>query len=464
MNRKTERLTTRVLERLAKDLPEGGEVWDSDQAGYHVRAGKRGLSLRVSYYNLAGRRRVLTLGRYGTGNMTAAKGRKDAAEVLAIVAQGGDPRAVLEEARAEEERQQQQTLGSYLDGPYTVTQRRKKDGTATLQRIRKAFAGWLHKPMSEITRADVERWQGEREAKGEAHSTSRRHLGALKTLLAHAAERKVIPANPLARISLQRPAMSEEEMAEQASQRRYLETEEVEALFVGLEAYQAAKRAQRRSSRAHGKVYLPDLDGAAYVDHVAPWILIMYYTGFRPGDLFGLRWDHVNLAFRTIRKVAEKTAHHRPEPQTFPLSTAAIDVLKTWHQQQGKPSTGLVFPSPRNGKRMDKKAMQKPWAAVRKLAGLPNDLLLYSLRHNFASQLVMAGIDLLTVSKLMAHSDIQTTIKYYAHLRPDHSRDAVEAFTKTAPRAPTEKGKASPEDSSGPIKVVDHLNAGHAGN
>ncbi|HSP31778.1 MAG TPA: tyrosine-type recombinase/integrase, partial [Halomonas sp.] len=58
---------------------------------------------------------------------------------------------------------------------------------------------------------------------------------------------------------------------------------------------------------------------------------------------------------------------------------------------------------------------------------------LYSLRHNFASQLVLAGIDLLTVSKLMAHSDIQTTIQFYAHLRPDHTRDAVEAFANQGP-------------------------------
>ncbi len=163
-------------------------------------------------------------------------------------------------------------------------------------------------------------------------------------------------------------------MAEQASQRRYLEAEEVLALFAGLEAYQEAKREQRRGSRAHGKAYLPDLDGVAYVDHVTPWILTMYYTGFRPGDLFGLRWDHVNLAFRTVRKTIEKTAHHREEPQTFPLSTEVVDVPKAWHQQQGKPTTGLVFPSPRNGKRMSATAMQKPWATVRKLAGLPSDL------------------------------------------------------------------------------------------
>ncbi|WP_046077776.1 site-specific integrase [Halomonas sp. HG01] len=425
------KLTTKALEQLSRQPPVDS-VFDTELPGFHVRPSKRGLTFRLYYRTKTGRQRILTLGRYGT--LTAAQARKDATEALAIVAQGGDPRAVLEEAKAEEERQQQQTLRAYLDGPYAVTQRRKKDGAATLRRIHHAFEGWLDTPMSEISRADVERWQGEREAKGEAYSTSKRSLGALKTLLAHAAERKVIPANPLARISLQRPAMSEEEMAGQASLRRYLETEEVTALFAGLDAYQDGKREQRRLSRAHGKAYLPDLDSVAFVDHVKPWILMMYYSGFRPGDITGLRWEHVNLTFGTIRKVIEKTAHHHPDPMTFPLSSAVVKVLSTWHQQQGEPKTGLVFPSSRNGGRMDKTSMQKPWAKVRKLSGLPDDLQLYSLRHNFASQLVMAGTDLLAVSKLMAHSDIQTTIAHYAHLRPDHTRDAVEAFAASSPK------------------------------
>ncbi|UYG08051.1 site-specific integrase [Halomonas sp. M4R1S46] len=423
----TDKLTTRTLDRLKKEMTSG-EVWDTDLSGFHVRAGKRGLSLRLSYYNHIGQRRVVTLGQYG--KLTAAQGREAAKEALAVIAQGGDPRAVEVEAQNEARRQQEQTLRAYLDGPYAVAQRRKKDGLATLRRIRRAFESWLDRPMSSFTRADVERWQGERESKGEAYSTSKRHLGALKTLLGHAAQRNFIPDNPLVGVALQRPAMSEDDMAEQAAQRRYLEHDEVEALFSGLDAYQELKREQRRLSRAHGKAYLPDLDSVMFVDHVKPWILTMYYTGFRPGDITGLRWEHINLTFRTARKVIEKSAHHRPEPMTFPLSSAVVEVLTAWHKQKGEPKTGLVFPSHRNGKRMDRTAMQKPWATVRKLAGLPDDLLLYSLRHNFASQLVMAGVDLLTVSRLMAHSDIQTTIQHYAHLRPDHTREAVEAFAK----------------------------------
>ncbi|WP_445002988.1 tyrosine-type recombinase/integrase [Halomonas mongoliensis] len=441
--KKKEKLTKRALDRLEQELPEGDEVWDTDLPGYHVRGRRGWLALRVSYYNNARQRRVLTLGRYGT--RTAAQARAAAKEALAIVAQGGDPRAVLEEDRAESERQQQQTLRAYLEGPYTAFQNRRKDGKGTLGRIARDFPDWLDKPMGKLTRADVERWQAKEEAadKPRAFQTLKRSYDALQALLAHAAERNVIPAHPLKGVRLQKPALTDEALAEQGTERRYLEPEEVDALFAGLEAYQETKRAQRRSSRAHGKAYLPDLDGVAYVDHVKPWVLAMFYTGFRPGDLFGLRWEHVNLTFGTIRKVVEKTAHHQPEPMTFPVCRPLVEILRAWHRQQGEPSGGLVFPSPVNNKRMAQTAMQRPWATVRKLGGLPEGLQLYTLRHNFASRLVMAGADILTVSKLMAHSSIETTIKFYAHLAPDHKRSAVDLFAQTVHKAPAEALEAT---------------------
>ena len=48
----------------------------------------------------------------------------------------------------------------------------------------------------------------------------------------------------------------------------------------------------------------------------------------------------------------------------------------------------------------------------------------HTLRHTFASHLVMQGVDLYTVSKLLGHSEIQTT-QIYAHLAPDHLRAAI---------------------------------------
>ncbi|MGM1052861.1 MAG: tyrosine-type recombinase/integrase [Pseudomonadota bacterium] len=432
MSRTVVRITKRLLE--ASTTTEG-DHWDSDIAGFHVRVGARGISFRVAYQTVTGKRRVQTLGRHGV--MTLEEARKAARKVLASVVVGMDPRQEQEETKKDRmstdpamTQETAITLGEYLEGPYTVYQNRRKDGYGTLRRIKKDFASWLSLPMMKLSRTRLEKWQAEEEEKDRprAFLTLKRSFDALHGLLVHAHKRKVIPSNPLVGVKLQKPALSEEDMIKEAD-RRYLEESEVRRLFIGLDRYQGEKRKQRASSRCHGKHYLPCLDKLVYVDYVKPYVLIMYYTGFRQGDLHGLHWEHINFHFKTIRKVIEKTAHHKPKPQTFPMSNHAVEVLMTWHKHCGEPDKGYVFPSAVTGRRLDKNALRRPWITIRKLGGIDESLSMYTLRHNFASQLVMAGVDLLSVSKLMSHSDIQTTVKHYAHLKPDHTRNAVESFS-----------------------------------
>ena len=51
------------------------------------------------------------------------------------------------------------------------------------------------------------------------------------------------------------------------------------------------------------------------------------------------------------------------------------------------------------------------------------------MRHDFASQLVMLGVPLITVRDLMCHKDIRTT-QIYAHLAPDLKTAAVKQLAR----------------------------------
>ncbi len=172
---------------------------------------------------------------------------------------------------------------------------------------------------------------------------------------------------------------------------------------------------------------MPEIDPLQYADHIKPLVLLALNTGLRRGDLFGLKWEHVDLGRRQIRKVIEKTSHARRkagkklEPAVLPLSAEAHAIL-TQREKQRNPESEYVFSSPRTGGRLDN--IKKAFEAVLTAAKITN-FRFHDLRHTFASRLVMAGVDINTVRELMTHADIKMTL-VYAHLSPDHKAAALD--------------------------------------
>jgi integrase len=69
-----------------------------------------------------------------------------------------------------------------------------------------------------------------------------------------------------------------------------------------------------------------------------------------------------------------------------------------------------------------------------KKAGLP-DVIWHTLRHTYISRAVMRGIDIKTVKELAGHKTIMMTDRY-AHLAPDHLREAAELAVSGAQLTP----------------------------
>ena len=144
-------------------------------------------------------------------------------------------------------------------------------------------------------------------------------------------------------------------------------------------------------------------------------MLMALYTGMRRGELFKLKWKHVDFdrGFISI-----KDPKGGPD-QKIPLNDAARQVLE--NHPKGK--SPFVFPGIKGKQRTDiNKAVNK----IKQAAGLPKDFRpLHGLRHVYASMLASSGeVDLYTLQKLLTHKSPLMTQRY-AHLRDDALKKAA---------------------------------------
>ena len=72
--------------------------------------------------------------------------------------------------------------------------------------------------------------------------------------------------------------------------------------------------------------------------------------------------------------------------------------------------------------------IRKSYSTALRKSGITN-FRFHDLRHTFASQLVMSGVDLNTVRELLGHKDIAMTLRY-SHLAQSHKQRAVELLGK----------------------------------
>jgi integrase len=147
-----------------------------------------------------------------------------------------------------------------------------------------------------------------------------------------------------------------------------------------------------------------------------PLILLALNTGMRRGELLALEWSRVNFAQRTIRIINAKSATGN---RVIPMNATVHSVLS--HLAKREPSPA-VFPSNRKPgeKLLD---MKKGFKKAVGLAGILH-IRFHDMRHTFATRLVQAGVDIVSVQHLLGHSKITMTARY-AHSLADVKMAAV---------------------------------------
>jgi integrase len=175
-----------------------------------------------------------------------------------------------------------------------------------------------------------------------------------------------------------------------------------------------------------------------------------FYAGLRCGELQALTWADIDLDARELHvsktydkyegPVATKT---KAGVRTVPVPSGLRTLLVEHRRETGRVQ-GLVFgvtaASPFNPEVVKRTAMRswgwrlvkdpgKRWVQDRDDALEP--ISLHSCRHSFVSFLIASGADLKTLTSVVGHSDIRTTLNVYGHLLPDSlsvAADRLDAY------------------------------------
>lgn len=152
-------------------------------------------------------------------------------------------------------------------------------------------------------------------------------------------------------------------------------------------------------------------------DRLRDILIVLANTGMRYGELQNLEWNDVDLNGRVIHlRIKDDWSPKSGKERKIPINDKVFGVIS----QQARKSN-LVFSS-RSGKKI--RHTREELQRICKKLDIRN-INLHSLRHTFASHLVMSGVDIATVQKLLGHQDIRTTM-IYSHLSQDHLRQAVD--------------------------------------
>jgi site-specific recombinase XerD len=154
--------------------------------------------------------------------------------------------------------------------------------------------------------------------------------------------------------------------------------------------------------------------------------LFARHTGLRAGAQFSLKWTQVDMVRRTLTLPPRKNSKYR-KLRVLPLNSVAYHALVEMRERSA--CSPLVFAEYHAGPSyLSEPAYWFP--EIVEAAGI-QDFTWHSLRHDFASQLVMRGINLKAVQELMCHATLKQTAKYAA-LAPEHLQSAVECLATVA--------------------------------
>lgn len=159
-------------------------------------------------------------------------------------------------------------------------------------------------------------------------------------------------------------------------------------------------------------------------------IELLFSSGLRVSELTNLNRDHVNTKRREFM-VRGKGQKDRP---VFIGEAAAVRVddyvsarldnlppLFLSYSRNNVSSNGGDY------RRLTSRSIQRIINKYARLAGITKHVSPHTMRHSFATDLLMNGADIRSVQSMLGHSNISTT-QVYTHVTDEHLREVYEKF------------------------------------
>ncbi len=160
-------------------------------------------------------------------------------------------------------------------------------------------------------------------------------------------------------------------------------------------------------------------------------IELLYSSGLRVSELVNLNRDSINLERREFM-VRGKGSKDRP----IFVSKSAADRLQDYLDARTDSLPALFLNNSRNTqavdtsgnyRRMTARSVERIVEKYARLAGITKHVSPHTLRHSFATDLLMNGADLRSVQTMLGHADISTT-QIYTHVTDAHLKEIHEKF------------------------------------
>ena len=187
------------------------------------------------------------------------------------------------------------------------------------------------------------------------------------------------------------------------------------------------------------------LIGAAQPGKERALVQTTYACGLRLSEAMHLQVGDIDSG----RMVVHVRQGKGQKDRLVPLSARLLDELRAyWRYGRGRVKTPWLFPNRTADGPCHGGGFQRRFRKLVVTAGISKPATMHTLRHSFATHLLEAGVDVMTLQKLLGHRNLSTTA-LYLHLRRDYLQQVPSLLDLLGVRVPASTPASTPLRSSG---------------